>query len=222
MIVLKQNTKYYDLSKARSHKYIERHSDGKGGWIYTYSKKMNGNNNVLNYQDMRDFGYEKALQISKDTELIRNKQEEHMIVCDNNGNKFFSKIGTTSDVTLTSEEQELIKNTKLIIHNHPNNLNFSDRDFNLLLKLNIQEIRACGHKHNLNTNFSIKKITITDEQRLDFLNNYLKDVTYMHTHLKQQNYLGLLSYQQANDLFYQKSIELFHKYNKGYYEHGKF
>lgn len=163
---------YIDLSKARSHKYISRKPDGKGGWIYTYYKKPVGNSYAVNYNDMRDFDYEKAVQIYKDTESIRNiKNYEHSKIYDNKGIVLLYKIFPKTGGSFTNEELNKIENSKLLIHNHPSGDSFSTKDIQLIIEKNINEIRAIGQKEKTKTIFSLKlEKQIPIELKRDLLN----------------------------------------------------
>lgn len=160
MFFLRLNkTRFIRLEKARSHKYVSRKPDGKGGWIYTYSKKPSGNNYALNYNDVKNFGYEKAVQIHKDIELIRSiKDSEHSKIYDENGNVVLHKIFPKEGGKFSQDELKKIENSKLLIHNHPSADSFSPDDLELMLDRNIDEIRACGEKGKRKTDFSLKII----------------------------------------------------------------
>jgi hypothetical protein len=152
MLFFRIDNKFLKLKKSRSHKYITRKPDGKGGWFYTYNKKKGEGAEYINYYDMREFGYEKAIKISHDIESIRNQPIEHCKCYDDKGNIFFKKTGNKSRIDFTDEEQKQIKNSILFIHNHPSDDSFSPDDFYVLMKLDIKEIRSAGR----NTYFSLK------------------------------------------------------------------
>jgi hypothetical protein len=159
---------YQEMDKARSHKYINRKPDGKGGWIYTYYKKPFSNSYALNYEDVREFGYDKAVQIYKDTEEIRNKSIEHLICYNSEGNSILFKKGKEITVFLNKNEIEKIKNSRIMIHNHPNGSSFSPKDILSSLENNIKEIRVIGQIGNKKTNYFLKILkTITDKNIID-------------------------------------------------------
>lgn len=167
------------LGKARSHKYIMRKPDGKGGWIYIYNKKDKENYEHVNYKDMQEFGYEKAVEISKDTEKIRNSNVEISKIYNYHGDGIFEKTGSKEGMDFSDAEKEKIRNSRLLIHNHPSADSFSTKDLHIILDLDIREIRAFGMKKMRSSGFSLKiKKKIPQELRQGILNSHLFGVRY--------------------------------------------
>ena len=167
------------LGKARSHKYVSRKPDGKGRWIYTYSKKSGEDKNAINYNDMREFGYEKAVEISKDTEKIRNSNIEISKIYNYHGDGIFEKTGSKEGMDFNDVEKEKTRNSRLLIHNHPSADSFSTKDLHIIFDLDIKEIRAFGMKKMRSSGFSLKiKKKIPQELRQGILNSHLFLVRY--------------------------------------------
>jgi len=225
MIYLKlSDTLFIKLKKARSHKYISRKPDGKGGWIYAYSKKPGEGRNAINYNDMKEFGYEKAVEISKDTESIRGKEIEHSFFYNKNGEKIFKKIGTRENIKYTKEEMLIFDSSRLTIHNHNNGSSFSSRDLILLLQLNITEMRVVGHgDKKIITNFYIKKTekAIGDISKT-IGNKLLQDVVVKSSQLKFHAIINDISSSIIELEIEKYAYSKFNEYNKEYYEYGKY
>ena len=210
MLFLKIDNKYLRLEKARSHKYIERRPDVKGGFLYIYSKKSNDRNDAINYEDIREFGYDKALQIKKDIESIRNQTIEYAQGYDKNGNPIFNKSGDKKEINFSIEDQDRIENSRLLIHNHPTGNSFSDDDINLIFRLNIQEIRSCGQKYKTKTDFSLK---ITKNIPLEVFQEILNE--YRRYWIKNEK-LNPDTIAHRTMLFITENIEY-----KGYFKYDK-
>lgn len=155
MLLFRKSDKYSTLLKARSHKYVWRESDGNGGWKYFYSKKPGEGRIAINYNDVRDFGYEKAVEILSISENIRKEKNEHSITFDTKGQILLHKIGDNREINYTNKELKIITNARLLLHNHPSGDSFSFKDIGLLFVRNIKEIRACGAVGKIKIDFSL-------------------------------------------------------------------
>jgi hypothetical protein len=215
---------YQEMDKARSHKYINRKPDGKGGWIYTYYKKPFSNSYALNYEDVREFGYDKAVQIYKDTEEIRNKSIEHLICYNSEGNSILFKKGKEITVFLNKNEIEKIKNSRIMIHNHPNGSSFSPKDILSSLENNIKEIRVIGQIGNKKTNYFLKILkTITDKNIIDnIIDSYFETLKNKNIELEKLVKNGNMKGIDASNLFFHLSMIDFTNKFKDIFDYGKF
>lgn len=163
-IRLKDNL-YIDLIKARSHKYISRKPDGKGGWIYTYNESENTDKNYdkiklrmrfdahklffdYNFVGFEErVGYEptssKALATAKSfEENIPSDNKEHVAVINEKGEILFTKTGVYDETIFNDDEIKKIRNAEIITHNHPEDKSFSAEDVFLALSLGVKEARV--------------------------------------------------------------------------------
>lgn len=212
-------TKFIKLEKSRSHKYIRKMPDGKGGWIYFYEKTIQNKFK----EDRREFGDKNALKIMQEIIKTRNKEIEHSTCYDISGNSILYKTGHEYGVDFTDIELNKIKNSRLLIHNHTDGKSFSDKDFKLLLFCNIQEIRAFGNKNNERSNYSIKRIKkMSKEQQDEFFKIYSEDVAKNKKILQDRINNREIKIPDAEKLFYEYNLLKFLQIMKGYYKYEKY
>lgn len=211
------------LGKARSHKYISRKPDGKGGWIYAYSKKPGEGRNVINYNDMKEFGYEKAVGISKDIEKIRNSEVEISKIYNYHGDGIFEKTGSIKGIDYTKEEVDKIKNSRLLIHNHPSGISFSPKDVYFVIINNIKEMRAVGAISKNKTNYSIKSIKDILPKNIEkFIDSYDKSLKTIAEEMYKDFISGKITAREMNINYKSKVVIDFCNKNKENFKYEKY
>jgi hypothetical protein len=221
MLFLKINKFYFiNLEKARNHKYIDKIPDGKGGWIYIYSYNFKTKFQI----DLKEFGFKNSKKIIDIISKTRNSKIEHSYFFDEKGNDLFYKKGDEHGVSFNNNEINKIKNSRLMIHNHPNGGMLSSKDFLLLLETNIKEMRAYGIDANNNkTNFFILKNNNVDDKNIEnFKNKFSDDLLNYINELNINSIFSGISPKQINNKIEIYAYKKFFEYNKGYYKYGKY
>ena len=210
---------FLNLEKTRSHKYIEKKPDGKGGWIYVYRKTIADKFK----EDRREFGINNAIAIMNEISATRNKPKEHGTCYNKSGEKIFYKEGDEKGINYTSQELKIMYKARLSIHNHPDGLTFSDKDFYLLLDREIDEMRAFGIKNGKKTNFSIKKIEkINSEKIKNFKETYRGEVLKNRNALQYQIFEKKITIPEANEKFAKFNLNYFLQLTKGSYRYEQY
>ncbi len=113
---------------------------------------------------------------------------EHSVVYDKDGNKVFTKHGSSSKIRYTEEEYRAIKDASLVIHNHPTaDSGFSDNDIQFQQDRNIQTHIAVTSTKT----YSMSRMSDTKNIPKSILNNTSKETT--KAYYKKLNDLGLAS-----------------------------
>jgi len=154
---------YVDLGKARSHKYLNRKPDGKGGWIYSYYKPENkisvkievkfdpikifNNFYEVGFEERIGFFTDKSQDVKNKVKILEKeisykKDAEYCKILNDNGKVILTKKGTEKRIDFEIEEANKIKRSKIIVHNHIEDRSISPDDIFLALFLGIEEIKA--------------------------------------------------------------------------------
>ena len=205
---------YIDLGKARSHKYYTKKPDGKGGWIYYYKLMTYHNDNFLP---------ENLKRINHFIENIRNEKIEYSQTYDNKGNLLLFKKGNEKEIIYTPDELKKIKNSNVLVHNHPSGNSFSLADFGIFMKYNVNEIRVCCIDENIKTNYSLKhKKEIPEDKQAEIYFFYKNLVDEKNYNLSIEFHEGYKTAIEANKNFNHPLIlKIINKYGE-YFEYKKF
>lgn len=205
---------YFELSKARSHKYYTKKPDGKGGWVYTY-KITTYNNNSFTPENIKRINYF--------MENIRDKKIEHSSSYDNKGNLILYKKGNEKEILYTLEELKIITDSSLSIHNHPSKNSFSLPDLKIFMKQNIKETIVCCIDNNVKINYSLKhKKEIPIEIQAEIYFFYKSLIDEKNFNLSKDVHEGRKTAIEANINFNHPLIlKVINKYGE-YFEYKKF
>lgn len=210
-------TRFIRLEKARSHKYVSRKPDGKGGWIYIYNKPLvsMANNNDKSLKIYNNFENDifserydeiqptsqksitKSIDIEK--EIVKNTTFETAASFDKNGNLLIKKKGVYDKVNFIDDEYRIINGSEVFTHNHVLDKSFSEDDLLFALVLGIKEMRIISP---LKT-YSLK---ISYKNKSKDLNELSKKLLYYQKKIVQHQKLVQI-----------KNNELMNKNPKKYY-----
>ncbi|MDD5305027.1 MAG: phage minor head protein [Elusimicrobia bacterium] len=83
--------------------------------------------------------YAHAWEMEKLTQSI-----EHGTMIDVDGRELWTKTGNSHSIDITPYDDDVLKNGRLFVHNHPSGPSLSPDDLGVASRLNVQEIRAVG------------------------------------------------------------------------------
>jgi len=117
-----------------------------------------------------------------------DKVREHGYAFDARGNKIFDKVGERAQVSFTEEEFNRIKGARLFTHNHPSGRSLSADDIKVLVRGQLDEMRAAGDQYVYSMKFNKKAIKGLSEAEID---EYIRSL---------ENRIGLRYFEVNRDL----------------------
>lgn len=92
---------------------------------------------------------------------IMNENIEHMYVFNEKGNRLYYKTSNSKINVLVTEEEKIMMNNNIVIHNHPSGNSFSLSDIKLFITSNMKELRIITNK---GVKFTLKRSEKWDEK----------------------------------------------------------
>lgn len=226
------DTVFIKLNKAKPTKFLFKKPDGKGGWKYFYKENkdrisvnieskfnpvevFNVFNNVGFEEKVGNFNKKNKKLIEncdKIESLISNKKDfEYCNVLDEKGKLLLSKKGLEDKVEFEDKEIKIIKNTKILTHNHIENKSLSPDDIFLSLFLGIEEIRAVFKNKKFSFKLSYKEKS-KDYEKLQEKNKKIlieidKITKEIQNNLQQLIFIKKITIKEANYIEQRKICE---------------
>lgn len=168
MIVFKIDNKYYSLSKAKDlTKLIKKRIVDKNGNIKTVYVKADDNLNIkrsVEIDKRKWFLNEHNNDIKELSKFMRKQKIEYCCVSNDGQKSFFKKVGHETGIKFYGDDENIIKNSKLFIHNHPKGHSFSLDDLSMFLFKDIKEMRIVSRIKTININYTIKLLKEIPEE----------------------------------------------------------
>lgn len=179
------------IEKARTHKYIRKTPDGKGGWNYVYEEKE-GNESKTDLENA----------LNKVEKEIVNLDYEHGYCFDKDGKELFNQRGVTGSITINNENSPKLRGN-IFTHNHPSwkrykdteleiyGFNISRQDILMACYNGLKETRVCSGQYS----YSLSKVNKENFKLSEFdsYDNYIEKGTieidkYMNKLYKEKKY----------------------------------
>lgn len=124
------------IEKARTHKYIRKTPDGKGGWNYVYEEK-----------EVNESKTDLENTLNKVEKEIVNLDYEHGYCFDKDGKELFNQKGGVGSIVISDENLPKLKGNTFT-HNHPSWKKYKDTELEIYgFNISKQDIlMACGNE----------------------------------------------------------------------------